>query len=120
MSTITTNFPTASPRRSRVERASDSVIAGYIHSLAGTSARRDAARSLTGGILAERTGAAAVTLTAVDMSSEASTHSNTEERPGRKGDCSARGRRSPHSLRPQRDAAPMHRIPLVSLSNAAH
>ena len=53
MATVTTDFPTASAPRSRAERLTDGVIAGYIRALDGATTRANLTASAEPAALAE-------------------------------------------------------------------
>jgi hypothetical protein len=100
MSTITTNFPTASVRRSHATRFADGVVAGYIHALAGSVSQAAGAqpRLVAAVIEAKQTEAS--------HGATETSHGDPEAprdagRP-RKSACWSRGGRVSHVMRAQR------------------
>ncbi len=109
MSTITTDFPTASVRRSHPARFTDGVVAGYIHALAGASrvgerVQPSAAIALSTAVeaSADADGFATEPGEMVDTAIEAS-RSQTPRAAGRaRSACWNRGGRVTHAMRAQR------------------
>ena len=100
MSTVTTNFPTASVRRSHATRFGDGVIAGYIHALAA-SVSPDTSAAQAGPRPDELGGLGAAEL--VDAANETlrARAPHSEGRP-RKSPCWSRGGRIDRVMRAQR------------------
>jgi hypothetical protein len=107
MSTITTNFPTASVRRSHAARFTDGVVAGYIRELADASrvsakpraATLSAAVGVAAGVTSYATAPADLAGAAIEASQEQPSH---EAGRPRKSPCWSRGGRVQHAMRAQR------------------
>jgi hypothetical protein len=103
MSTATTDFPTASVRRSHAARFNDAVFAGYIRELAGTA--RETARQQVAAItvpmdLASFAAAESeITVSAVEAHQP---QASQDESGPRKRACWNRGGRVAHAMRAQR------------------
>jgi hypothetical protein len=91
MATVTTDFPTASVPRSRAERLTDGVIAGYIRALDGATARAGSLAPAERAILAADS--------AVDVAASHGHSGNTPQRAagarsrGLRGGCSRHAKR---------------------------
>jgi hypothetical protein len=103
MSTVTTNFPTASVRRAHAARFADSVVAGYIRSLTAEPRANERPRVVAASSVGDTAGYATAPAEIVSAAIEANQAlaSHDEGRP-RKSDCWHRGGRIAHAMRAQR------------------